>query len=283
VSNNLPLGNSELLSRISSLEAHIANLEMNMIPLSQDQKYQIATTVGLLQPMVPRGELVRIGGDADGGYLIESPRLGSTVLSLGVGNQISADLHLIDSYECIVHAFDPYVERPIDAPTNFVFSQIGLGTNETRNGLKFASIDQILSILPNMPNLAFIDIEGSELDLFDSFYFLKDVEQIVIEFHDLDQIIFEEWFVKFSGLLRQILQTHEPIHIHGNNDGPTLRIQGAIWPSIIEVSFRKKSELGENEFNYGPWPHHLDRPNNPARPDLNLEAFFGKNANYRSH
>jgi len=86
---------------------------------------------------------------------------------------------------------------------------------------------------------------------------------------------------KFTALLQQILKSHEPIHIHGNNDGPTLRIQGAIWPSIIEVSFRKKSAMSAKEFNFGPWPHQLDRPNNPARPDLYLEPFFGKSANYR--
>ena len=281
MSHEMPNEISELLSRISNLETHIANLEMNVIPLSQDQRSRLVATVGLLQPKIPSGDLVRVGGEADGGYVIETPMLGSTVLSLGVGTEISADLHLIESYECEVHAFDPYVERPINAPMKFMFSQIGLGRNEIKAGLKFQTIDQILSTLPTKPNLALIDIEGSELTLIDSFHYLRDVEQIVIEFHDLDQIIFEEFFLKFTALLKQILKSHEPIHIHGNNDGPTLRIQGAIWPSIIEVSFRKKSSMSAKEFNFGPWPHQLDRPNNPARPDLYLEPFFGKSANYR--
>lgn len=281
--NDRPFENVELLSRISNLEAHITNLEMNVTPLSQGQRSRLVTTVGLLQPKISSGDLVRVGGEADGGYVIETPKLKSTVLSLGVGTEISADLHLIEFYECEVHAFDPYIERPVNAPMKFMFSQIGLGRNEIKAGLKFQTIDQILSTLPTKPNLALIDIEGSELDLIDSFHYLKDVEQIVIEFHDLDQIIFEEFFQKFTALLKQILESHEPIHIHGNNDGPTLRIQGAIWPSIIEVSFRKKSAMEAKEFNFGPWPHHLDRPNNPARPDLYLMPFFGKSAKYRQH
>jgi hypothetical protein len=283
MSNEFPTEISKLLSRISNLETHIANLEMNVIPLSQDQKSRLVTAVGLLQPKILSGDLVRVGGESDGGYIIEPPRIGSTVLSLGVGTEISADLQLIEHFGCEVHAFDPYVERPINAPMKFVFSQIGLGRNEIKAGLQFKTIDQILSTLPINPNLALIDIEGSELDLIDSFHHLRDVEQIVIEFHDLDQIIFEEFFLKFTALLQQILESHEPIHIHGNNDGPTLRIQGAIWPSIVEVSFRKKSAMEEKEFNFGPWPHQLDRPNNPARPDLCLEPFFGKSATYRPY
>jgi hypothetical protein len=274
---------TRLQSRISKLEAHIANLEMNMIPLSHEQRIKIVTTVGLLQPKISQAQLVRIGGEADGGYVIESPKHGSTVLSLGVGSEITADLHLIESYGCEVYAFDPYVERPVNAPVEFIFSQIGLGSSEEKSELEFMSIDRILSKLPAPPNLVFIDIEGSELELIDSFHFLRDAEQIIIEFHRLDQIIFDDFFLKFTKLLNHILESHEPFHVHGNNDGPTLRIAAAVWPSIIEVSFRKRSAPVDKKVNYGPWPHLLDRPNNPIRPELFLEPFFGRNANYRSY
>ena len=46
--NDRPFEIVELLSRISNLETHIANLEMNVIPLSQDQRSRLVATVGLL-------------------------------------------------------------------------------------------------------------------------------------------------------------------------------------------------------------------------------------------
>ena len=217
---------------------------------------------------------------------IALPQKKSLVLSLGVGYEISADIQLIQDFGCEIYAFDPFVENPNTNLVEFKFYQIGCGeTSGGRLNLEFKKLDQILKILPKNPDLAFIDIEGDEWLLAEDISLLNKLSQIVIEFHDLNKIIDDEFYYRALALFDSILKTHSPIHVHGNNDGQTVPIGGATWPGILEITFLRNDLLRGTEIdnNYGPFPTTLDSSNSLCRPDLDLQPFFGQNAKYREN
>jgi|688.fasta_scaffold27296_2 hypothetical protein len=276
----------DIESKISQMRDVLSNLEMAISPLSVEHLNRIKWMTQTLQPVQSPFEMIRIGKPADGGYVVAPPIIGGTTLSLGVGDEISADITLIQEFNHSVYAFDPYVERPIEAPLEFKFHKIGLGsqTNRESGNLYFEDIHSIMSKLPMIPNLALIDIEGSEWELANSFEAISQIPQIVIEMHELDLIVDDSKFVQIKKLLTKIIKTHLPVHVHANNDGSTVRLAGAVWPSILEVTFLTRTQLSElsTNYNFGPWPGKLDYPNSPKRPDLDLQPFFGPIATYRN-
>ena len=76
-------------------------------------------------------------GTAYGGWSVDTHRLdaSSIIYSIGVGEDVSFDLALIDKLNCIVHAFDP---TPISVnwiakqnlPPNFVFHDVGIAAKD---------------------------------------------------------------------------------------------------------------------------------------------------------
>ena len=275
-----------LESQLHQIRKSLQNLEMSIATLTLEHIERICWITGVLQPRKTSFILARFGSKGDGGYVLAPPSKNGITLSIGVGNEISTDLDLITAFGHSVYAFDPYVNHPIDVPDNFIFEKIGFG--ETSKGLspnlEFEDIHSIMKRIPRVPEIALIDIEGSEWDLAGSFDAICEIKQIAIEFHHLDKVVDSQEFGRFKSLLLEITNSHFPIHVHANNDGPTLRLSGAVWPSILEVTFIRKDLIGSDSpsFNFGPWPSELDYPNSPNRPDLDLQPFFGVNAVYRN-
>jgi hypothetical protein len=275
----------QLFNTLGYLEKRIANLEMHVPMLTNQTIERIQHLSRLLQPIHVDLNLVRVGINGDGGYVISTPKRESLVLSLGVGNEISADIQLIEVYGSEIYAFDPFVPRPNVKYTQFNFFQIGC-RNDFRNkeNLEFKTLEEILKMLPRIPDLAFIDIEGDEWKIGQKISLLSSVSQIVIEFHNLQRLVDNEFYTEVVTLLDTILKSHIPIHVHANNSGPTVPVGGASWPGIMEVTFFKKHLIPNFEPipNYGPWPTKLCFPNSLDRPDINLEPFFGRDAFFRA-
>jgi FkbM family methyltransferase len=89
-----------------------------------------------------RSDLVRFGS-ASGGWFVPEDLLGSQSVCylVGVGEDITFDLALIDRFKCSVHAFDPtpraseHVKREAEGLSRFAFYPYGLWHSDSR--LKF--------------------------------------------------------------------------------------------------------------------------------------------------
>lgn len=275
----------QLFNSLGNLEKRIANLEMHVPMLTNQTLERIRHLSRILQPNHVDSNLVRVGNNGDGGYIIAAPKKESLVLSLGVGDEISADIQLIEVYGSEIYAFDPFVPRPKMKYTQFNFFQIGCRNDfGNKENLEFKSLKEILKMLPRIPDLAFIDIEGDEWKIGQDISLLSSLSQIVIEFHHLQKIADNEFYTEVTTLLDTILKSHVPIHVHANNSGPVVPIGGASWPGILEVTFFKKNLIPNFEFipNFGPWPTKLCFPNSLDRPDINLDPFFGRDAFFRA-
>jgi hypothetical protein len=103
-----------------------------------------------------------------------------------------------------------------------------------------------------------MDIEGSEYKWFACTSHLKNIKQMVIEFHDI-KLIYE--------CLEKIAETHVIVHAHGNNYGEIVNK----LPNVIELTFVRR-DVSDT------WSHNttclpivgLDSPNNPRANDIFL-------------
>lgn len=140
----------------------------------------------------------------------------SVVYSVGIGNDISFDLELIEKYGCTVHAFDPTPESvewvgKQDLPEEFKFHALGLAesdgtmifypprnpamishrmtadpeTKESGVEVEFKSISSIMEMLNHDSiDLLKMDIEGAEYGVIRNICLTKPhINQICLEFH----------------------------------------------------------------------------------------------------
>ncbi|MGN6495649.1 MAG: FkbM family methyltransferase [Agriterribacter sp.] len=127
-----------------------------------------------------------------------------------------------------------------------------------------------------------IDIEGDEYEIFRDNEFqesLKNVNQIIIEFHDLKNRLLE-----LRSILKKLQNSFEIIHIHGNNFAEQFKIFDLDKdnntymkiPDVIELTLVRNSLLHKEDFynNEQKLPvKDLDYPNNPHIPDYSLDFF----------
>ena len=258
----------------------IANLEYSIQPTNFMFLNTLETVIEYLNPYTAKCELVRIGSYSDGGYVIASLSQISSknCINLGVGNEVSADIDLLN-LGCQILAVDGTVDNPMpqEARYKFVKSNVGYicgaGNKSLKSILKEHNWKKELEIV-------LIDIEGFEYQLLQNDWkSISRARQIVIEFHGLELLGDQGFSQQFVHLLKTINRTHNVVHIHGNNAGPAIPVGGASWPTIVEVTFLTKKEV-LSERNFGPFPSLLDASNTGLRPDINLNPFFGINPTY---
>ena len=262
--------NDEFVSRLSNTENIVSIIDLDFVMESQQ-------LISLLSPVKTKNDLMRIGGAHDGGYIIvEGWQPPLRAISIGIGNEYSTELQLLEfGFEII--AADGSVSNPFPATRDFQYTNahIGGGTFENVSNVSF---DMFLSRHGWNCNVEIIkiDIEGMEYELLTNH--ISEIcksRQIIVEFHGLELLGSTEFRMKIINLLRVINKTHKPVHVHGNNGGPGIKLAGGELPTLLEVTFLRNGDC-LNERNYGPFPSNLDYPNIDSRPDIDLNVFFGK-------
>ena len=235
--------------------------------------------------------LIRLGKDNDGGYLIckHSLEEASCLVSFGIDDDFSFEEDFKDKNNIEVLAFDRSVnnrfflkktffsllklnithfyknlinhlkfKKFFDGKKNFFFrKRIGKGGTITA---PYISIEEIIKLTKKNSQIFFkIDIEGSEYRILDDLVKnSKMISGIAIEFHTCD--INMERIIKFIKNIDLTL-----VHIHANNWGG-YGINDI--PVSLELSFSRKPLLISNELYF---PHQLDQKNNEKINDIKLK------------
>lgn len=234
-------------------------------------------------------DLIRIGKDNDGGYLLSQSDLEKTdvLISFGISDdwsfeeeflikkkveifsydasinkkfflkQIIQSLNRIDNYKILFHwikTLYKYTKFFSKKKVHHFEKYVGLDTDNYSHCTFLETLNKT-----NSENIFFkIDIEGSEYRFLEDL--IKSQERIcglVIEFHDcdinLDKI---KYFLKNFKL--------KLIHVHANNYSPVNSQNGL--PLVLELTFSKYSE----KFNSYCLPHPKDMPNDKNKPEIEL-------------
>jgi len=227
----------------------------------------------LLQPHNVRGgNKVRIGAEADGGYvMLDDFAAARHALSLGIGTQVSWDIAMaarglrVFQYDHTVDA-GPHMHELLAFHRMRVVAQ-ARGPQE----ITLADIVANPALDADTDIIAKIDIEGDEWKVLATTgrQVLARIRQIAIEFHSTRSFSEAEWRKDAFAALRNLTSTHCCIHVHGNNWGSFAVVGGVPFPDSFEATFVRRCdhEIAPCALDF---PTDLDRPCNPRKPDLYL-------------
>jgi hypothetical protein len=236
----------------------------------------ILDLLAMIRPAsMSRGEKVRVGNACDGGYVVPMQALEcDVVLSIGVGSDVSFDLQLAERGAQVLQ-FDHTVAKVPSSHSNFRFHALGWGPKTEGSYLGFNEIVARLPAAKAHRLLLKFDIEGAEYDALDALsdHDLSRFGVIVCELHNLSQLPNPVFFDKVHRALTKLTLHHVPVHVHPNNYGAVVLLEGIPLPDVVEISFLRRDQDLFPGFSSDPIPGPLDRPNNPYLPDLNLTAF----------
>ena len=227
-------------------------------------------------------ELLRLGRNFDGGYLVgtDSLKKSEILISLGICDDwtFEKDFRFINN-KCLIFCYDEklipnflikkffksifffrkfsflkYFYLLIDLYKARIFKKI----NFIKKKISYNDLNQILNKLSSSDIFLKIDIEGSEYRLLDEILLNQDrFLGLVIEFHDFDY--HKSTICNFVEKLNLTL-----VHIHPNNYS-FININND--PNVLEFTFERNPKIiGDNNY----LPHELDMNNNPFGSTVRL-------------
>lgn len=229
---------------------------------------------GLIRKLRPQDcgkELIRIGADGDGGYLIPDDLMGiEYCFSPGVSTKSHFEDHLaklkVRSFLADYSVDSPSVSRP-----EFTFDKKFLGATDRSEFFTLATWKD--KYLKNYTGdlILQMDIEGYEYEVILSTPedLLKQFRIIVIEFHSLDRVFDRFAFGIISSCFDRLLHYFHVVHIHPNNCCGSVRRGNVEVPRVLEFTFLNKNRASSTELQ-GVFPHKLDVDNVPEMPPLRL-------------
>jgi hypothetical protein len=255
----------------------------------------------------------RLGPDMDGGYVVYDPILKETdvLVTYGVGWDVRFETHFNEITGRNVIMFDPtmfgkyildfkffkkllfngrirhlaeylhfvwliWKDKNELRKRNIILINEGLGITK---GSKYDTFESHLMKfqLSDKQVLMKVDIEGDEYRVFenpDIYKHMKNVNQIIIEFHNLHEL-----FPRFQIIMNRLKEDYEIIHIHGNNWGGEFSLKDEVgnkktsFPKVLEVTLVQKGRIISNDIveESVDYPtENLDYPNNPDSKDISL-------------
>jgi hypothetical protein len=231
----------------------------------------LRSLIRTLRPMDCGKEVVRIGGDRDGGYLIPSDLEGlKFCFSPGVGLVADFENHLADLG---IRSFlaDYSVTRPVIARPEFAFDKKYLGALDNERYMTLSSWKRKYLGAYSGDLLLQMDIEGGEYDVLCSTpdELIDQFRIIVIEFHYLHMLVGRAFFRLFETCLRRLLRYFYIVHLHPNNCCGSISVEDIDIPKVIEFTFYNKKRVSHT-MPATLFPHPLDRDNVPENSSLPL-------------
>ena len=223
-----------------------------------------------LKPYKTNIDLIRLGANSDGGYLVPNDLDGvDACFSPGVDQIASFESDLL-KLGINSHLADYSVNKVPEGFEAKSFIQKFIGANNTD---VYITLEEWMSQkydLKTCPDLILqMDIEGAEyasllatpLDILSKFRIM------VIEFHDIE-IWSQQHFLNIVELVfEKILKEFTIVHNHPNNAMGTVDLNGFKAPRLLEITFLRKDRIQKYE-GFCDLPHALDFPNLNDRPDI---------------
>jgi hypothetical protein len=219
-------------------------------------------------------DLLRIGKNNDGGYLVESNSIqnAKSLISFGIGKDWSFEIHLKRIKNIPIFAYDHTIEKYEELPqfksffngkkNNYFFKkkigEVFVEKNNT-NIEKIVNDFNLYFLGLKLPIFFKIDIEGSEyIILNDLIKFSKSISGLVIEFHDVP--------VNINIILKFIKEIDLDLcHIHANNWGG---LDSNNVPKVLELTFARDPIAIDSKPTI---PHILDQRNNPKKEETIIQ------------
>ena len=224
--------------------------------------------------------LIRIGDDCDGGYLIPNNLdQVSYCFSPGVDYVASFESELSKKYGIKSYMADASVREAPISDENFEFIPKFLSARTNGNFITLS--DWIQQSIGNEESNCILqmDIEGGEYDVltYESADLLAKFSTMVIEFHGLQDLFEANFLTMFSSIFEKIYLNFSICHVHPNNDCGSVELDGIVVPRVIEISFIRNDLI--DSFicpNDVVLPHKLDRRNVKNKDEIFMPEVWWK-------
>ena len=224
-------------------------------------KSKLLEFLSSVKPIKTNHNLIRLGGEMDGGYLIPNDIENiDNCFSPGVSEVANFENDLTKKgIKCFLADYS--VEHPPIQNDLFDFEKKYLGNKN--NEIYMTLESWVKSKAPKDNDLILqMDIEGSEYSVIHDTCndTLKKFRILVIEFHCLDLLFDRMGFELIDLTFSKLLKIFEIVHIHPNNCCKPAKVSGIVIPSVMEFTFLRKDRISFKEKSIN-FPHELDRPN----------------------
>lgn len=216
-------------------------------------------------------ELIRIGADSDGGYLLpDSLNKISACFSPGVATWATFEEMLavrgIRSYLA-----DFSVDAPPARNNMFHFTKKFIGQSNDEKYIRLEDWIEASVGARNNDLLLQMDIEGAEYEvIFDTpMSVLRRFRIMVIEFHGLGMLFNGAAFRFINSAFQKILSEFTVVHIHPNNYSRIISNGDVEVPGVLEFTFYR-NDCARRVERALEFPHALDGRNNAKKPDIVL-------------
>jgi hypothetical protein len=230
----------------------------------------LAQFFSAIRPQSTNHDLIRIGGESDGGYLIPNDLAGVEIcFSPGVSTTADFEFELASrGIRCFLADYSVNAS-PIKHDLVH-FEKKYLGYTEESPYITLES--WVKRMAPTKHDFILqMDIEGDEYGvIFDtSRDTLRKFRIMLIEFHGLDALCDKFGFKLINLTFKKLLFDFDVVHIHPNNtQKPTVYGKYEI-PPVVEFTFLRKDRISGSR-PAANFPHRLDRKNTPTRDEMIL-------------
>ena len=226
-------------------------------------------------------ELIRIGSNKDGGYLVPnilgkikycfSPGVGDVNL-LGDVSSFEDDLSF-RGIKCFL------ADNTVENPSKHDFEKKNLNVFNDEKNFTLESWVKLKVGNVNEDNLILqMDIEGSELGVIYNISeeYLKKFKVLVIEFHDFHFLGSYFGIRVLDEVFSKLLRNFSICHIHPNNCCGITSLNDKTIPSVMEITFINNDEVKYKKPVEYTFPHKLDFKNVTNKKDIILPEIFYK-------
>lgn len=241
---------------------------------SSDGDARLRSAAALLRPVTAPGlKLARVGGAADGGYVMMEPLKAMGALSVGVGPDVSWD-SAVALMGIPVAMFDPTISRPPERVPGTTFHRVGVGAVDSGEYRTLIGLRDLAGFGPDVDLVLGMDVEGAEWESIQATGArgLRQFTQITLELHGFDQLSERGGSDLILDVLRILNAGHKPVYLHGNNLD-WLHQFGAYWfPRTLEATFVRDDLISgwEPASKVDGW----GTPNDTRLPDIRLDGLL---------
>ncbi len=227
-----------------------------------------------IKPVITEIDLIRIGAEEDGGYLIPNDLEGiETCFSPGVDKIASFEAGLL-KYGIGSHLADFSVDGvPEGVPVaTFIKKYIGANNND-----KFISMESWINGIPDLDKnkdlILQMDIEGGEYETILSMPvdILRRFRIAVIEFHNIETWSQSHYLSIVEAVFEKIQNIFHVVHSHPNNAMGIVDMNGFLAPRVFEMTLLRK-DRAVSSGKFSKLPNNLDRKNLKDREEISFPA-----------
>ena len=241
-----------------------------LVALGQENYYsQLQNLLYISKPELY--DLVRIGSAHDGGYImLDDFKAGNIAYSFGISDDVSWDKDIASrGYD--VFMYDHTIDGLPEENNRFHFFRLGIADGKTQDD-RLKTLEELIASNHHENEHDMIlkmDVEGAEWGFLAGVKSstLEQFSQMTFEFHGITNHDNPKQVLE---VFKKINRTHQLVHIHANNNGPYISLNGKKFCSLFEFSYVRRDIYTFPEKYDVTLPISIDAANIPSIPEIEL-------------